>query len=555
MHVALYARVSTGRQEREQTITSQLSALHTWAEEQGHEVLPDHIYRDEGWSGARLDRPALDRLRDAAQEGAFALVAVWSPDRLARKYAYQVLLLEEFRRVGCEVAFLQHPLSDEPNDQLLLQIQGAMAEYERALLQERFRRGRLQKIRAGHYLSSKPPYGYRYIPKRDGVPGYLVIDEHEAEIVRTVYHWIVDEQLTVRQSVKRLNHSGWRPRSGKAHWSTSTLHGLLANPIYTGTAYFNRYTYRPPHKPRRPQSPRATEASCRTPRPREEWIGVSVPVLIDDDTYQRAQTQLARNSQLSFRHNTHHSYLFRCLLRCGLCGLNMFGRTCSTTATLPALRYYNCKGKDLLGSGRPHRCPQRTIKAEELEAVVWDHIVELLSHPAQLLAQFAQFATLGAEPDAQARAELHRLQTHAQRLAREETRLLDAYQAGVLSLAELGQRRDVITQRRHVLQEQREQQQRLRHQELHAHAVLTDLTQFCARIRRRLPAVTLAEKQALLQLLIDRIIVGTDTVEIQHVIPLHTDPTPVLESAAGTKPAIRRLRSDGTPDSRLLSNG
>src|SRR5262245_4935831 len=148
MHVALYARVSTGRQEREQTIASQLSALRTWVAEQGHEILPDHIYCDEGWSGARLDRPALDRL--------------------ARKYAYQVLLLEEFRRVGYEVVFLQHPLSDDPNDQLLLQIQGVMAEYERALLQERFRRGRLQKIRAGHYLSSKPPYGYRYIPKREG---------------------------------------------------------------------------------------------------------------------------------------------------------------------------------------------------------------------------------------------------------------------------------------------------------------------------------------------------------------------------------------------------
>lgn len=554
MHVALYARVSTGRQEREQTITSQLSALRLWVAEQGHEVHPDHIYCDEGWSGARLDRPALDRLRDAAHEGAFAVVAVWSPDRLARKYAYQVLLLEEFRRVGCEVVFLQHPLSDNPNDQLLLQIQGAMAEYERALLQERFRRGRLQKIRTGHYLSSKPPYGYRYIPKNNGVPGYLVIEEHEAEVVRTVYQWRVAEQLTVRQIVKRLNHSGWRPRSGKPHWATSTLHHLLADPVYTGTAYFNRYHYRQPHKPYRPQSPRATEASCRVPRPRAEWIGVSVPVLIDDETYQRAQTQLARNSHLSFRHNKHHSYLLRCLLRCGLCGLNMFGRTYPATATLPAHRYYNCKGKDLIGSGRTQPCPQRTIKAEELEAVVWTHIVELLSHPSQLLAQFAQFATLGAEPDAQARAELHRLEAHEQRLAREETRLLDAYQAGMLSLAELGQRRELISQRRHVLHEQREQQQRLHQQEVHAQAVLTDLTQFCARIRRRLPAATLAEKQALLQLLIDRIIVGTDTVEIQHVIPLHTDPTPVLKSASGTKTAFRRLRSDGTHPERFSSH-
>jgi site-specific DNA recombinase len=183
---------------------------------------------------------------------------------------------------------------------------------------------------------------------------------------------------------------------------------------------------------------------------------------------------------------------------------------------------------------------------------VWNHIVGLLTHPAQLLAQFAQFATLGTEPDAQARAERQRLEAHEQRLAREETRLLDAYQAGVLSLAELGPRRALITQRRQVLHEQREQQQRLRQQEVHAQAALTDLTQFCTRIRRRLPPVTLAEKQALLQLLIERIIVGTDTVEIHHVIPLHTDPTPVLQSATGIKTAIRRLRSDGMRPTDLM---
>jgi site-specific DNA recombinase len=233
----------------------------------------------------------------------------------------------------------------------------------------------------------------------------------------------------------------------------------------------------------------------------------------------------------------------------------MSGRTYPATATQPEHSYYNCKGKDLVGSGRTHPCPQRAIKAEEVEAVVWNHIVELLSHPAQLLTQFAQFATLGTEPDAQARAELQRLEAHEQRVAREETRLLDAYQAGLLSLAELGPRREILTQRRHVLHEQREQQQRLRQQEVHAQAVLTDLTQFCNRIRRRLPSVTLAEKQAILQLLIDRIIVGTDTIEIQHVIPLHTDPPPVLESAPGTKTAIRRLRSDGMRPAELTLTG
>src|SRR6185437_2325099 len=121
------------------------------------------------------------------------------PDRLARRYAYQVVLLEEFRRAGCDVEFVHRPISDDPHDQLLLQIQGAVAEYERALLGERFRRGKLQKARAGHWTSGRSPYGYRYVPARDGVPAHLEVEEAEAEVVRMLYRWLIDERTTVRQ--------------------------------------------------------------------------------------------------------------------------------------------------------------------------------------------------------------------------------------------------------------------------------------------------------------------------------------------------------------------
>jgi site-specific DNA recombinase len=184
MRAALYARVSTDRQERDQTIDSQLTALRAWVLDHNHELAEDHIYRDEGWSGARLDRPGLDALRDAVHEGAVDVVAVLTPDRLTRRYAYQVLLIEEFRRAGCQLVFVQRPITEDPNDQLLLQIQGAVAEYERAVLSERFRRGKLQKARAGQYLAGRAPYGYRYVPRQDSVAGHLVIDDNEAELVR-----------------------------------------------------------------------------------------------------------------------------------------------------------------------------------------------------------------------------------------------------------------------------------------------------------------------------------------------------------------------------------
>src|SRR3954465_934840 len=204
MRAALYARVSTERQERQQTIDSQLTTLRGWLAAEGHQLAEEHVFRDEGYSGARLDRPGLDALRDVIRDGAVELVVVLSPDRLARRYAYQVLLLEEFRRAGCEVTFLQHPISDDPNGQLLLQIQGAIAEYERAVLSERFRRGKLQKARDGHYLAGRAPYGYHYVLRQDAVPGHLVVDEPEAELVRMLYGWLGDEQTTTPQILTRL---------------------------------------------------------------------------------------------------------------------------------------------------------------------------------------------------------------------------------------------------------------------------------------------------------------------------------------------------------------
>src|SRR4051794_30741324 len=129
MRAAIYARVSTERQERQQTIDSQLDALRAWARDAGHELSEAHVFRDEGYSGARLDRPGLDALRDAVRDREVDIVGVLAPDRLARRYAYQVLVLEEFRRVGCEIAFYNRTISNDPGDQLLLQIQGAVAEY------------------------------------------------------------------------------------------------------------------------------------------------------------------------------------------------------------------------------------------------------------------------------------------------------------------------------------------------------------------------------------------------------------------------------------------
>ena len=363
MRAAIYARVSTERQERQQTIDSQLAALRAWASAQGHSLVEQHVFRDEGYSGSRLDRPGLDGLRDAVRDAAIDVVAVLSPDRLARKYAYQVLLLEEFRRAGCEVAFLHRPISDDPNDQLLLQIQGAIAEYERAVLAERFRRGKLQKARDGHIPSAKAPYGYRYEPRRDAVPARLVVDEAEADMVRQLHAWVMEEGLTVRQCVKRLNAGPWVTRSGRQQWAPSVVHHVLSDPVYTGTAYANRFEYVVPKKARC-RSPRSGERTSRRPRPPEQWIAIPVPALIDQQAWDSVQDRLARNAATSFRHSKRHDYLLRCLLKCGTCGLGIHGCYFPGHQGRRGRRYYRCARHESLTSGRESKCPQARIEAD-----------------------------------------------------------------------------------------------------------------------------------------------------------------------------------------------
>src|SRR3954454_4804087 len=540
MRAAIYARVSTERQERQQTIDSQLAALRAWAEAQPPSPADPPVSPDEGYSGSRLDRPGLDGLRDAARDAAIDVVAVLSPDRLARKYAYQVLLLEEFRRAGCEVAFQQRPICDDPNDQLLLQIQGAIAEYERAVLAERFRRGQLQKARDGHIPSPKAPYGYRYEPRREAVPARLVVDEAEADMVRQLHAWVMEEGLTVRQCVKRLNAGPWVTRSGRQQWAPSVVHHVLSDPVYTGTAYANRFEYVVPKKVRC-RSPRGGERTSRRPRPPEQWIAIPVPALIDQQAWDGVQDRLARNAATSFRHGKRHDYLLRCLLKCGTCGLGIHGCYYPGHQGRRGRRYCLCAGTSPLTSGRESKCPQARVEADVLERVVWDHVAGLLSDPVQLRTQFERFLAEGAAGGLREEVPGRRLRARLDRLDRADRRLLEAYQAEVISLGELSRQRRALAEQRRITEQHHEQHRRLRERRFHAEEALASLAGFCDRIRSRLDTASIAERQAILQLVIERIIVRDGSLEIQHVIPLR-DPRP----GTGTSPpAGFGLRSDG----------
>src|SRR6266567_4401060 len=195
---AIYARVSSDRQKENHTITSQTAALIEYAQTHGYSVPSEWVFQDEGYSGAILVRPGLEALRDLAAEGQIVAALVYSPDRLSRKYAYQVLLSEELSRCGVDVIYLKSPSGDSPEDQLVLQFQGMIAEYERAQIAERSRRGKRHKAQQGVVnVLSGAPYGYQYVRKSDTSAAYYEVIESEAGVVRMVFRMYTQQGLSI----------------------------------------------------------------------------------------------------------------------------------------------------------------------------------------------------------------------------------------------------------------------------------------------------------------------------------------------------------------------
>src|SRR6202171_456399 len=285
---AIYARVSSDRQKENHTIASQTAALIEYAQTHEYSVPQEWIFQDEGYSGATLVRPGLEALRDLAAEGQIAAALVYSPDRLSRKYAYQVLLAEELSRCGVELVFLKAPSGATPEDQLLVQFQGMIAEYERAQIAERSRRGKRHRAQQGSInVLSGAPYGYRYVKKSDTSAAYYEVIESEAIVVRLVYETYTQQGLSINAIARLLNERQIPTRTETTRWERSTVWGLLRNPAYRGRACYGKTELRPRQRITRPLRQRnglASRNSANHERPRQDWIEIAFPALCSAET-------------------------------------------------------------------------------------------------------------------------------------------------------------------------------------------------------------------------------------------------------------------------------
>jgi site-specific DNA recombinase len=541
---AIYARVSSDKQREEHTIASQTAALIEFAKTRGFQVPDAWVFEDEGYSGASLVRPGLERIRDLAAEGQIQALLVYAPDRLSRKYAYQVLLIEELARHGVETVFLNAPASVTPEDQLLVQFQGMIAEYERAQILERSRRGKRHRARQGQVsVLSGAPYGYRYVRKREDAPAFYEILEAEADIVRRIYERYTLDGLSIGAIVRELNGEGIPTRKRLSWWERSTVWAILRNPAYIGRACFGKTRTAPRQRITRPirqQGRVGSRDSAHHERPRADWIAIPVPALVSEETFECAQELLERNKILA-RRRTIAPSIVQGIVSCSKCGYAL-SRT-STRSSARNIHYYRCIGSDRWRRLTSPVCDNRPVRQDLLDHIVWSEVVRLLEDP-RLIQQELDRRLAAARTADPAQQRERALQRDLARVRKSMERMLTAYQEDLLSLDELRRRMPDLRQREQAMQSEL---QAILDQVNDRAAYLRlaeTLTAFLERLRVSADTIDVLERQRVVRLLVKDVLVGDQTITIRHSIPV--PPAPSVPPRGGPSNESYLLRSRST---------
>lgn len=516
MKIAIYARVSTEKQEKQQTIQSQLQALRDFAAKNNYIVYEEYI--DEGYSGGLLDRPALDKLRDGAKNKLFEAVLMHSPDRLARLYPLQWIVEEELKKQGISVIFLNRPdRKDTPEEDLLDGMQGIIAQFEKAKITERTRRGRIHKAQKGLIVTSIAPYGYQYIPlsKATNTEGHYEMVEEEAKVVKKIFDLFVNKQMSIRGVIKWLTSAEIKPRKGK-HWRTSTLHRIIRNETYSGITHYNKHYSCEPDKSNKSNGYKRTKNTSRRLRPESEWISIKLPEtlkIIDRETFERAQRQLKINSALSPR-NTKHQYLLRGLVECAKCGSPFFGAPCHGRL------FYRC-GNRSRTFPLPRECRAKMVGAPKLEDTVWDEVCKALKNPALIIKQVQQKQERILKGKKSLEESITDIEKKLEKVSEEENRILDAYRANIINLEQLKGQMAKIQEKKDSLAKEKDVIGQKLTQGLPKGLIRREIGHYCKIVSKRLDGANFEQKQHIIRI-VRRVILDNNKVKIRGIIPQET---------------------------------
>jgi len=515
IQVALYARVSSERQVQANTIESQLEAIQARIASDGYTLLKEFQFIDDGYSGSTLMRPALEHLRDIAANNLLDKLYVYSPDRLARKYAYQYLLIEEFSKLGIDVVFLNNQMENNPESNLLLQVQGMISEYERTKIMERSRRGKLHAAKQGSVnVLSNAPYGYEYIKKSDDAKGCYEINKEKAEVVRLIFSWIAHERISINAATNRLTKKGIpTPTEKSTRWNRGTVYCMLKNPAYKGVAAFGKTKTVPKKlrlRPNRGQNIHSKHPCSLESVPKNEWILIPVPSIVDEDLFEIVQEQLEENRKRKRERMKGVCFLLRGLVVCNKCQYGYCGNN-PIQSPNRGYGYYVCGGTRVYAN-RDRMCDNKSIRSDLLEKLVWEEVKNLLENPFYLEKEYhRRIKELETSSNKQ---DHNKLKAGELKLKKSIARLIDSYTEGIIEKVEFEPRIKKLKIRLSFINQQISQYTDKNALQLELKFVIGRIEEFATSVKEKLKTVSWQTKRDIIKALVKRIEIGIEEVNI-----------------------------------------
>ncbi len=508
--IAFYARVSSKEQTRQETIKIQLKNLDEATKGKHAQLIGK--YCDDGYSGEMEARPQFDLLLDDIEEKSMEVVVITEPDRMARDFAVQKILEHQIEERGASVRYLSIPPPRNEGEQLRYDVEGLFAGLERGKIKSRTRRGKIKKAKSGLVVGGKAPYGFQYVERTRKKPGHYEIVKEQSRWVGKMFQWCAWEGLSVESIARQLTERGVRTQSGEMVWRRSTVYNILTNETYAGVAYYNKRRSIPPRDRKKAKKYRRSKNTSRELRPKEDWIAIPVPSIINREIWERVQSQLHRNARSSPR-NTRHPYLLRSMVFCGFCGLPLYG-----SASPYGLRY-RCSNRHHR-SPLPKTCFAKSVDASIVDSTVWETLFDALAEPEVLTNQLKHLQKVEAEGNGPRREELGRLEKELKKSNTSEKRAADLYAndegMSLKKYKELVKRirtdRDRINREREELEKQTQRSFILKDIDRQIRFLYADITS-------GLQMLSFEDKQRVVNLLVDKVVVTEDKLRIEGIIP------------------------------------
>ncbi len=514
---ALYARVSTDNQKEEGTIASQLFELRQQIARDNNTLTKEYV--DEGWSGARLDRPALDQLRSDFKHNLFDVIYFHNVDRIARDVTYQQLIISDILKYQKQIIINGKDYVENPENKFALTVLGAVAELEKAKFAERSVRGRRHKVRQEiPATGGNVPYGYTLVKKTDTKPQHIIINKERAAVVRHIYETYANTEIGINELTRKMQESDTLPSRGNK-WSRSTVHFILTNTAYYGEIHY--YTVR--KVPATGKRPRHVKFKTVKRDPSEQ-ITLSVPAIISKELWDKAQAKLERNKK-RYR-NPHRKYLLSGLVQCARDGESYTGYTQKWgVGGEDKYRHYQCNHNRKMheaGYSLEHdRCTNKSIVASRIEIGLWLAVINEILNPARLKTHVEVLRTRTRDREDKYRKKLAGIEKEPKQNEEQKQRLLNLYTEGQKS-------KEIFMRKLAGLEEE---ERKLREKQVELANTVTlipdpplvrkSIKAFCECMQEQLRRVVdFASKRQFLLDLIDSIIFDDDVLVIRGFVPL-----------------------------------